>query len=321
MSESLSELLSELRLGLPPRARLYALSNLNAAQGRELAATWAELPAATRREVVLALTEIAESDFEVDFGAAFRVALDDPDPLTRKAAIDGLWEDEDVRLIPVLVACLQGDRVPDVRAAAATALGRFLLLGELGKIRPAFHRSAYQALLAAHAAESEESTMRRRVLESLAYSGEPEVSALIRQAYQHADDQERISAVFSMGRSGDEQWSSCVLAELPSPDPAMRYEAARACGELGLREAAAALVELTEDTDPEVQEAAVWALGQIGGDEARAALRRCARTENEALRDAALDALQELEFLHGDLSTIMFPFDLDEQDDGEGLAG
>ena len=318
MSESLSELLSELRLGVPPRARLYALSNLNAAQAQELAVTWTELPAVTRREVVLTLSEIAESDFEVDFGAAFRVALDDPDPLARKTAIDGLWEDEDVRLIPVLAACLQRDGIPDVRAAAAAALGRFLLLGELGKIRPSFQRSAYQALLAAHAAENEDSTVRRRVLESLAYSGSPEVAALIRQAYEHADDEVRISAVFSMGRSGDEQWSSCVLTELPSPDPAMRYEAARACGELGLREAAAALVELTEDTDPEVQEAAVWALGQIGGDEARAALRRCADTENEALRGAALEALQELEFLHGDLSTIMFPFDLDEDEDGEG---
>ena len=63
-----------------------------------------------------------------------------------------------------------------------------------------------------------------------------------------------------------------------------------------------ALKELAEDVDSEVQEAALWALGQIGGDKARKILMQYCQAECEATREAAEAALDELEFLHGDLS-------------------
>jgi HEAT repeat protein len=112
----------------------------------------------------------------------------------------------------------------------------------------------------------------------------------------------RISAVFGMGRSADMRWANIVIAELFSVNPEMRYEAARACGELQLREAVPELEELADDIDREVQEAALWALGQIGGDEARKILNRYCLAGDEATRAAAAAALDELDFLHGDLS-------------------
>ncbi len=321
MSDELRELLDELQVAPPPRARLYTLSNLSREEAEEVQAVWGDLPVETRHEVISTLVEIAESDFEVHFGAIFRLALEDSDPTVRQIAVEGLWEDEDVRLVPLLVARLREDHAPNVRAAAAASLGRFLLLGELGKIRPLPHQQVYQALLAACSATHEHIEVHRRSLESIAYSGEEEVTSLIHNAYQHADEGKRISAVFAMGRSADVQWASCVLEELYSVNPAMRYEAARACGELALKETLATLIELVEDVDSEVQEAAIWALGQIGGGEAQRVLEWCARTDNEATREAALEALHELEFLHGDLSALLFPLDLEEEEEEEEGEG
>jgi len=314
MDRSLKDLLARLSRGLPPRADLYALSNLGQPEVEEVRAVWADLPVATRRAVILTLVEISEDDFEVNFNAVFRLALEDPDADVREAAVEGLWEDEDIRLVPHLAARLQDDPAPNVRAAAATSLGRFMLLGELGKIRPIPHQQAYRALLAAHKSPDESLEVRRRALESLAYSGGEEVADLIGNAYRHPDEKMRVSAVFSMGRSADERWSALVRRELYSPNPEMRYEAARACGELALREALPVLIELLDDVDTEVQEAAIWALGQIGGSEARRVLRRCLRSDNEATREAAVEALRELEFLHGDLGALLVPFDLIEED-------
>ncbi len=104
-----------------------------------------------------------------------------------------------------------------------------------------------------------------------------------------------------MGRSADTRWAQQVRQELFSPNPELRYEAARACGELQLIEAVSELAELAEDADPEVQEAALWALGQIGGDQARKILEHYCTVEDEATQAAAEAALDELEFLYGDL--------------------
>ena len=93
-----------------------------------------------------------------------------------------------------------------------------------------------------------------------------------------------------------------VQQELSNPIPELRYEAALACGKLQLRETVDELEELADDADPEVQEAALWALGQIGGEKARKVLERYCQARDEATRTAAEAAMDELEFLHGDLS-------------------
>jgi HEAT repeat protein len=247
------------------------------------------------------LVEIAEADFEMDFGAIFRLGLEDEDAAVRTSSIEGLWEDEDVRLVPLLAVRLREDEAPPARAAAATSLGRFVLLGELERIRPDPHRLAYETLLTTCQDAGECLEVRRRALESLAYSGEEVVAELIREAYAATEEKARVSAVFAMGRSADKRWSGPVRQELSSPNPELRYEAARACGELRLSETVAELSELAEDVDREVQEAALWSLGQIGGEKAKEILERFLRSQDEATQAAAEAALEELEFLHGDL--------------------
>jgi hypothetical protein len=302
MKNPLDALLDELGEGtqMPSRESLYLLSNLDTDDAERVRAAWPELEIDLRRRLVTTLVEVAEADFETNFGAVFRIGLDDKDAEVRKKSIDGLWEDQDVRLVPPLTTRLHDEAV-SVRAAAATSLGRFVLLGELGKIRPAPFAQAYEALLTVCQDATEHFEVKRRTLESLSYVGTEDIVALIREAYIASEEKVRISAVFSMGRSADTQWAPQVKQELFSPNPEMRYEAARACGELQLSDTVSDLEELAEDVDPEVQEAALWALGQIGGDKAREILQSYCTTESEALCLAAKAALDELEFLHGDL--------------------
>ena len=303
MSQPLDALLEELGKStqMPARESLYLLSNLDADDAACVRTAWPELLVELRRQLIATLVEVAEADFEVNFGEVFRLGLDDQDAEVRKTAIEGLWEDQDVRLVPPLAIRLK-DEEASVRAAAATSLGRFVLLGELGKIRPDPFAQAYEALLTVCQNAAEHFDVRRRALESLSYVAAEDIVVLIREAYTAPEEKVRVSAVFAMGRSADAQWSPQVKQELFSPNPEMRYEAAWACGELQLTDTVPELEELAEDVDPEVQEAALWALGQIGGDKAREILQRYCTAECESTRLAAEAALDELEFLHGDLA-------------------
>ena len=304
MKRPLDALLDELRESaeMPHPASLYHFSSLEAEDVARVCEMWPCLPGELRHRLIIRLVELAEVDFEVDFGAIFRLGLEDENAEVRTAAVEGLWEDEDVRLVPLLAARLREDEAVTVRAAAATSLGRFILMGELDKIRPAPHTLTYEALLAACQDADEHMEVRRRALESLAYVGNETIAELIREAYAAPEEKKHISAVFAMGRSADTRWARYVQQELFSPNPELRYEAARACGELQLSEAVPELQELADDVDPEVQEAALWALGQIGSDEAQEILEHYCLAENEAMRTAAKAALDELEFLYGDLS-------------------
>lgn len=304
MKDLLVTLLDELRerAEMPDQASLYHLSSLAAEDVVRVREVWLDLPVELRRRLVTQLVETAEADFEADFGAIFRMELKDEDAEIRAAAVEGLWEDEDVRLVPLLAATLREDEDAVVRAAAATSLGRFILLGELAKILPDVQAIAYETLLATCQNTEEDLEVRRRALESLAYTDNKTVAELIRAAYETPEEEAVISAIFAMGRSANTRWAHQVRAKLFSPNPALRYEAAWACGELQLSEAIPELEELADDADPEVQEAALWAVGQIGGEKARQILERYCRTDDEATRAAAEAALDELEFLHGDLS-------------------
>jgi HEAT repeat protein len=306
MNEPLQIVLDELReddQGLE-QISLYYLSNLDAEEAEHVREVWAELPADLRGELTSWLVELAEADFTLNFSAVFRIAMEDDDASVREAAIEGLWEDEDVRLVPRLTKRLLEDESTGVRAAAAKSLGRFILLGELEKIRPEPLRRAYEALVQAHQTPHEDTEVQRRALESLAYVCDETVIASIQRAYASSVEKMRISAVFAMGRSADTRWEQEVQQELFSTAPEMRYEAARACGELQLSDTVSMLEELTEDADIEVQQAAIWALGQIGGDRAREILEYYAHANDEALRSAANAAIEEFEFLHGDLEDV-----------------
>ncbi len=304
--ETLETLLIELRRAdeAPEQTALYHFSNLDAPSAERVREAWKNIDDDLRHHIITMLVKMAEADFSLNFDAVFRIALNDEDAEVRTMAIEGLWEDEDISLAPLLAERLREDPSVTARAAAAMSLGRFILLGELKKILSDTRDLAYETLLVTCRDSGEHLEVRRRALESLAYTGGAPVDDLIRQAYTAPEEKMRISAVFAMGRSADKCWAEHVRQQVFDANPEMRYEAARACGELQLSEAVAELVELVEDVDIEVQEAALWALGQIGGEKAQKVLERYSQDENEALQSAAIAALNELTFLHGDLGDL-----------------
>ena len=296
---------------------LYALSDITKEQLGLFRATWATIAAERRRLIIRQLAEITEQSFEVNFDPIFLLAMEDEDSQVRAAAIEGLWENENRALIAPLIRMMQSDEAEIVRAAAAAALGRFVLLAELDKLDSATGARIEEALRATIANPAETVEVRRRAIESIAYSSKAGVRKIIREAYESEDEKMQSSALFAMGRSADPYWRQVLLNELESRNPELRYEAARACGELELASAVPRLAELAlQDPDREVQQAAVWALGNIGGKEARRILEMCYASGDEVLRDAAADALDEMDVWDGIMFSIPLE-DLNEEDEEE----
>jgi HEAT repeat protein len=302
---------------MPREDLLHLLSGLLEEDILRIRTLWVELAQSVRLELLMTLARHALADFAMDYSAIFRVALADTDADVRTAALHGLEEVEDARLVPEFVAILRHDPAPQARRAAAEGLGKFVLLGELEKLRPEPFSKAVSALRDSYVDTAEDAEVRRHAIESMAYTGDYGVPELIEDAYADNGEHMRQSAVVAMGRSADERWSDIVRRELLSPDPEMRYHATRAAGELQLREAVADLVELTNDADARIQAMALWSLGQIGGTVAKRTLKRFVEGEDEGLAGVANEALQELEFFHGDLSTFFGPPDnYDGETDG-----
>lgn len=303
-------------------ASLYAFSSLERADTEKINRAWATIPVDRRQSAMQHLVEIAEENFEVDFNSIYRIGLTDPDPEVRAAAIGGLWEDTDPQLIAPLIRDMQSDPAESVRAAAAAALGQFVLAGEYDELPAQKIEPVLDALQATYLKVAESVEVRRRALEALAYHTFDALPELIRSAYNDSHEPLRVSAVQAMGRSADEQWVKIVLAELHSTNPEMRFEAAQACGMLEIPMAVKPLSQLVEDVDDQVQRMAIWSLGQIGGDAARQVILHVLDSDQDYLHDAADDALAELEFKSGNIELKLLDIedpDADEEDDEDWL--
>lgn len=298
-----------------PPASLYHLSDLPRSDLAALEALWVDLPAERRQNLVQSLNDLSEANFEVNFDAVFRLGLEDSDSGVRAIAIRALWESEDATLMAPFIEFLQHDPDPLVRAAAASALGRFVYLGELEELTAAQKRRVEDALLGVIAG-NDVLEVRRRALEAVSYSSRAEVQPLIAAAFASDEPKQRVSAIFAMGRNADRpRWGEQVQGELESVEPEMRFEAARAAGELELREAGPALRELLDDTDTQVREAAVWSLGQIGGDFARRTLTELLdNTADEDEQEFVQEALDNLALT--DEVNAFTLFELGEDEDG-----
>ena len=291
---------------------LADISDLSRSQVAEFHAAWNDLSPSRRLELIIVMVEQAETNIHLIFHAVLRACLTDDDAQVRRLAIEGLWEDERVNLVPLLCGLLTHDSSDDVRSTAATALGRFVLLGVLGDIAEEPARQAEAALHLAWERSDETVSVRRRVLESLAPTDTADVHVLIGDAYYSDNELMRQSAIFAMGRSANPRWNKIVLAELNSRDPAIRFEAAEAAGEMAIRAAVQPLIQRLDDPDKDVREAATLALGKIGGPAARRALRALAAGDDERLAEAAAEALEELLFNSTHLD--------DALDDSDGAA-
>lgn len=298
-----------------PARYLYRLSGLEGEELGLVSRVWFDLSTERRLGLLEDLETLSESNTVMNFDAVNRFALGDADARVRQTAIRALWPSEQVSLVPNLVELMEKDESPEVRAQAASALGRFVYLGELGNIPQAIQKEAELHLLKTLDSDPD-ALVKRRALESIGYSSRPEVPDLIEQAYEKDDDEWIGSALFAMGRSADDRWTPLVIERLKDPSSELSREAARAAGELELGDAVPSLIELLQEEDQDLRLAAAWSLSQIGGTDAEDALQELLeRTEDEDEIDLIEDALENLAFTHemADMNILDFsPEEIDE---------
>jgi len=300
---SISQLLAALldNQNIFPPTYLHHFSDLEGADLEALRSVWLQVRPDRRFNLLEDLEHLAESDTLVSFDNVAQMALDDAEPRVRTVAIRLLWEAENPRLAATFLKMLKKDPHPDVRAAAATALGLFVYLGELEEIPANLHRRVEDNLLLAHTGQ-ENALIRRRALESLGFSGRQEVPPLIRAAYEQEDPDWVASSLYAMGRSADDSWGPEILRMLRHPRTNVQIEAIRAAGELELSNARRTLLQLLDDSliDQEIRAAIFWALSKIGGEDVR-------ETLEEHLEEAEED--EEISLLEDALDNLTFTED------------
>lgn len=299
MEDSFVELLASLGDETKPveRSRLAELSDLDQEHLRLFADRWNQLSEGRRQSVLQQLGLLADSQIELTFEAINRLALNDADPAVRTQAIENLWESEDPALVEPLLARLTGDRSDQVRAAAASALGSFMLLGETQQLSEGLTKAIESGLLNAAQSDSIDQ-VRDRALEALGFSSRAEVPDLIEAAYRSGSEARLRAALRAMARSASLQWAEHVQTRLNHPSPDVRLEAVVAAGEIEARHVVQELIELIEDVDLRVRKAAIWSLGQLGGKLAADTLASLIETvEDEAEQALIEDALDNLDFI------------------------
>ena len=301
-----------------PAARfpLHWLSDLGSKQAAALARLWPDLPLPARRDLMGRMEKEAQENFEVDFLAVARIALNDDDPEVRIPAIRSFWECGDVKLVEKFIQFMEQDPEVAVRVSAASALGPFVERAELEEIPASVGRQITERLIALIRGK-DDLEVRRRAVESVGYASDARVNAILENAHAHPDEAMRASALRGMGRSADSSFAQIIIAELRSTAPRMRVEAARAAGALELKKAVPALIELLEDVDDEVRGCAIDALGEIGGGPACEALEKIMPLAVGEEWDRIDTALENAEFQES-LSDLPL-LDLDETDEDEDL--
>ncbi len=323
---SLKDLLQELdrEINTVKAALVYGLSDLTSEEMAIARVEWPKVNVAQRRLAIARLAEASETNYELDFSRFARYALEDSDEQVRKGAIEALWYSEDTDVMHTFINLLKNDPANSVRCAAAQGLGSFVLAGELGDIPQAAFTTVDDALLNVCREAEISSELYLRALESVAYSGNEEVSELIEETAKQEQVALQAVALFAMGRSGDERWGKIVMRSLHSDSPQLQFEAARAAGELMLEAAVPRLIELSQGDDIEIQEAAIISLGNIGGQVAMQGLTQLSGSlDNEELLDAIEDAMNMAALSTGDFASYFIPngesieFDGDDADDFE----
>lgn len=291
----------------------YGLSDLTKSEIDLLKPVWDALVPAYRQKIIKQMIEISEVNIDLNYQTIGEFTLNDADSLTRQSAIELLWEDESLAFMNKLIDMAQWDESTPVRAAAISALGRFILLGEHGEISENAFVLAQDTAINLWTNDNEEIEVRRRALEAIANSSNPIVVEAIREAYNSHDSLLQTSAVFAMGRSCDKRWEKEVLREMDSTTEEMRFEAARAAGELELAAAVPRLTRMAQEEDADIRDIAIWSLGEIGGREALRALEQLAEhayaADDDSLTETIEDAIAMASLVGGDLPVL---FDVDD---------
>lgn len=298
---------------------LFRLSDMAEADFALFKERWPAVDDSRRRVIVRHLVDISEENYVVNFSPVFAFCFDDALPAVRVAALDGLWDQTNLRLVGPIITLLQQDESVEVQAAAASALAHFILMAEWGEIPRTMSPRIVEALLTAYDGVDTAVPVKRAALEALGAADHPRIATLIQEAYAGNDPDMRLSAVFAMGSSADERWIPDLLVAMRSEDANMRVEAARAAGSIGHEDALPTLAHLAVEEDLEIALTVVEALGNIGSEKAHKMLVQMGEDEHFArLHEAVAEALEEMDWIGGELE--MLDFSGSDFDDEELIA-
>lgn len=304
-----------------PAGAIYGLSDLVDADLAALRKAWPEIPVAQRRRTIQLLSEVSETNFDLDFEALAYLAFDDDDPQVRAEAVGMTWYVTSERMFHQLMEMAR-DETATVRAAALEGLGRYIRDGELEEFDAKLAEQAQKVVLARYDDLRESDEVRRRALEAISHCSHPRLPDLIYEAYYADDPLMKASAVFAMGTSCDTRWKEVIIKELDNFIPEIRFEAVRAAGELEIASTTRRLVELVYESDYEIRLMAIWSLGEIGTKESREALINLAEAAEKHKDDVLAEAIEEaldMALLMGDQFFPMFNLE-DDLDDVDGFG-
>lgn len=296
-----------------PAKYLYRMSDLGGEELFKLKNIWPQIETQRRLRLIEDLEVLEESNFLVSFISIFKLGLLDSQAEIRLVSIRALWECEDTTIIPQLIQILKNDESIPTRAQAASGLGHFVLLGEIGKLQENLYSNIIDTLLEVIEDKSL-SQIGQYAMESLGFSSHPKIPQLIEEAYDSGDEDWLASSLVAMGRSDDEQWHPMVVDNLDHNDVKVRLMATQAAGKLAIPDSIPLLFHLLGDEDDEIQMAAVWSLSEIGGDDVRETLENLLEdTEDEEAVELIENALENLIF-NEDLQEFNF-MDFSPDDD------
>lgn len=245
---------------------LHFFSDISFDNLKSIKIIWPDVDKTRKFNLLKDLELLMEADTLVscdDFGL---FAIEDDDPLIKSQAIHLFWESSDTKLISKFMEFLKNDSHAEVNQAAASALGRFVLLGELGEI-PENLADWVQDLLINEYMTTTNVLTQQRILESLGYSSREKVNQFIKLALEKIEKEWQLSALLAIGRSADRKWGKAVMEKLNDIDPDVQIEAIKAAGELEIASAKDTIIELLSSTESyeEMHLQAIWALAKIGG--------------------------------------------------------
>lgn len=253
---------------LPSQATVAVLSDLDREDAATVAARWQTIAPEMRLGIIALALDIATSNIEMDFQRLAYIALEDPVPGVREAALYVLNDLGGRDTASRITSVLARESNPGVIAAAASAAAPYVLQNELGQLDSATGDQLLAALRDQASAEPLPPEVLPPLVEAAAYAARPWVDELIRTASYSDDRPARIAAVVAMGRTADPAWLEPLEELLESEDAEVRQRAVEACGEIASAEAVDMLAPLLDDDNLDVAAATLNALAEIGGPEA-----------------------------------------------------
>ena len=251
-----------------PLQFLQLFSDITLEDLQKVEKIWPKVPQQRKVSLLQALEDLMQIDTLIscdDFGF---FALDDDDPVVKSQSIGLLWECADLNLASRFIKILEEDKDPDLSAAAASGLGKFVLLGELDEI-PQKHADKVMKTLIEKYKTTDNDALKQNILESLGYASNAQVNGFITEAIKQPEKEWVLSALFAIGRSDNEQWRKVILEKLNDLDPDVQLEAVKAAGELEISDSKEIIIDIIKNTSPEeeLHLQAIWSLSMIGGNE------------------------------------------------------